>query len=245
MDSHNDIESEQGHRTTSDPVAMAPDPTQRSARNDPDMRDGDSAHGNPNEAPTDEVNDSDRDVGDTAPSGSLNADAAPMHEHDPEEEAGLAHTRSQFGPERNADTHLAPEPEANAGPAARDDPERTIDSPGRERVDEQLRKGFAREAGAPHPAPPEGGASGARPASPGNAADLPVANFTQLTVPEIVRKAENLTPDELRSLLDFERAHRNRKTLVAQLERWARGDRRGGRRRAGSMSSEGSGPASS
>jgi hypothetical protein len=242
MFSHRDIETEQAHRPTNDPVAVMPEPAQRSARNDPDMRDGDSAHGNPNEAAPEELNDSDRDVGDST----LTADAMPeeeagMHEHDPDEEAGLAHTRAEFGPERNADTHLAPEPVAPSGPGPRDIPNRTIDSPGREQVDEQLRKSFAHEAGAAHPTPPSTAASGAAPGE----AELPVAYFTKLTVPEIIRKAENLTPDELRTLLDFERAHRNRKTLVTQLERWARGDRRGGRRRAAPMSSDTGGSASS
>jgi len=245
MDSHKDIATEEGQRRTSEPVAVADRQTQRSARNDPDMRDGDSAHGNPNESPPDELNDSDRDVGDTAPQETLNASVGGMHEHDPEEEAGLAHTRSEFGPEANADTHLAPEPAKAAAPAPRDDPERTIDSPQREQVDEQLRKGYAREAGVQHPTPPEGAAAGARPASPIDAAELPIASFTRLTVPEIIHKAENLTPAELRTVLEFERAHRNRKTLVAQLERWARGDRRGGRRRAASMAPDSAGPASS
>jgi hypothetical protein len=51
-------------------AAAAPASGHRSARNDPSMRDGDSAHGNPDESvgEDDEVT-TDNDVGDTAESG--------------------------------------------------------------------------------------------------------------------------------------------------------------------------------
>src|SRR3954454_19916814 len=108
-----EIETAGGHVRTTDAVDVAEAPHQRSARTDSEMRDGDSGHGNPNETRTEEINSSDTDVGDTAPTGTADADAAEMREHDPEEEAGLAHTRAEFGGSSSG-THLAPEPSTPA-----------------------------------------------------------------------------------------------------------------------------------
>jgi len=224
-----EIETERVHRPTNDPVDVTLPPVQRSPRTDPDLRDGDSSHGNVNESATDEPDSTDRDVGDTTPSGTLDVEAAGMEEHDPEEEAGLAKMRTEFTDQASTEP---------AGAHTSEEGVRTIDSPAREKVDEQLRKDFAREAGQQIPSPPQttprperGSAATVPPGTP-ELADLPISSFAQLTVPEIIRKSENLTPDELRVVLAYERAHRNRKTLVSQLERWARGDRRGKRRMA-------------
>lgn len=224
-----EIETERVHRPTNDPVDVTLPPVQRSPRTDPDLRDGDSSHGNPNEAATEEPDSSDRDVGDTTPSGPLSAEAAGMEEHDPEEEGGLEKMRTEFADEASSPP---------AGGQSNQEDVRTIDNPARHKVDEQMRKDFAREAGQQIPTPPQttprpqGPPSATVPPGTPGLADLPISSFAQLTVPEIIRKSEGLTPDELRVLLAYERAHRNRKTLVTQLERWARGDRRGRRRMA-------------
>jgi len=224
-----EIETERVHRATNDPVDVTLPPVQRSPRTDPDLRDGDSSHGNPNEAATDEPDSSDRDVGDTTPAGPLNVEEAGMEEHEPEEEAGLSRMRTEFADEAASEPARAQTNEEGV---------RTIDSPARAKVDEELRKDFAREAGQQHPSPPqttprpERGSGATVPPGTPELADLPISSFAQLTVPEIIRKSEKLTADELRVVLAYERAHRNRKTLVAQLERWARGDRRGKRRLA-------------
>lgn len=49
----------------------------------------------------------------------------------------------------------------------------------------------------------------------------PIRGYQRLTVPEVVRRATKLGPAELAELLNFERSHRNRKTLIARLSRLA------------------------
>jgi hypothetical protein len=120
-----------------------PDPQrQRGARNDPDMRDGDSAHGNPYEPAGDEVAiDSDTDMADTA-------------------------TRDE-----------AAEQLSDAG----------------------------REATAPPVTEP--------------GPEMPIAEYEKLTIPEVLEQANGLSKDELSEVAAYERAHRNRKTLLAKLDR--------------------------
>jgi hypothetical protein len=51
------------------------------------------------------------------------------------------------------------------------------------------------------------------------AATLPLNNFDDLSVEEVEKKAEGLSKDEIQSLLDHEKQHKNRKTLVEALDR--------------------------
>ncbi len=51
------------------------------------------------------------------------------------------------------------------------------------------------------------------------AADLPIEDYHHLTVKEVVQKLGDLSPDQLRRVKEYEQSHRNRKTLLGQLER--------------------------
>ena len=51
--------------------------------------------------------------------------------------------------------------------------------------------------------------------------DLPIKGYRHLTVPQIVRKLDQLSPKELRHIKRYEKQHKNRKTLLAQLDRAA------------------------
>jgi hypothetical protein len=52
---------------------------------------------------------------------------------------------------------------------------------------------------------------------------LPIDDYEQLTVPEVIQKAERLDKDELRKVRAFERSHRRRKTLLSRLDRMLTG----------------------
>ena len=49
--------------------------------------------------------------------------------------------------------------------------------------------------------------------------DLPIRNYQHLTVPEVKRKLSRLSSAELRKIRRYEERHKNRKTLLAALER--------------------------
>jgi hypothetical protein len=57
--------------------------------------------------------------------------------------------------------------------------------------------------------------------SAGRAPDrhLPIRNYQRLTVPEVIRQCHKLDLAQLKAILAFERAHRKRKTLIAELVR--------------------------
>lgn len=139
-------------------------PRQRSARNDPAMRDGDSAHGSPYEAAGDEESlDSDSDVGDTA------AAAEGLR-------VTAGRNTSSVDPDaldRLADGHAGPEAEAE--------------------YEEEEETEAAADA------------------------NLPIAGYEGLTVAAVAEQAAGLAADDLRRVLDYELAHRHRKTLVAKL----------------------------
>jgi hypothetical protein len=121
-----------------------PDPQrQRSARNDhSDMRDGDSAHGNPYEPAGDEAAlDSDTDT---------------------------------------ADTTARDEAMEVLSDAERDTATPPVTEPGPE---------------------------------------MPIAEYEKLTIPEVLEQVNGLSKDELSEVAAYERAHRNRKTLLAKLDR--------------------------
>jgi len=67
--------------------------------------------------------------------------------------------------------------------------------------------------------------SGGRPESRGGPAGggLPIADYPNLTVPEIIRHAGRMSLDELREVKAYEKSHRRRKTLLTKLERMLRG----------------------
>lgn len=131
----------------------------RSVRNDPDMRDGDSAHGNPGE-PADDRNavGSDPDVGGTS---------SPA-ESDIERDEEFEGLRLEFQGGRAFEDGAASE---EAKPAQVSD------------------------------------------------RDLPIRHYQRLTVPEIIRQVQKLDLGQLKRILEFERTHRKRKTLIAELVR--------------------------
>ncbi|QEL15017.1 hypothetical protein [Limnoglobus roseus] len=178
-------------------------PRQRSARNDPSMRDGDSGHGNPGDSAGDlfEV-DSDTDIGDS-------------NEFEPQvdEDEGLSgvnrETLREFRELREevADNNLYSEDEAV---------DATILSQEREAL------GDTREddGGVVQPTlsadhPPQ--------AEPAAKVSAPLEGYESLTVKAITERARDMQPNEVAKLLEFEKANRNRKTLVTQLERIANG----------------------
>lgn len=48
---------------------------------------------------------------------------------------------------------------------------------------------------------------------------LPIKNYDQLTVDQVSSKLDDLSHDEIEEIEEYERGHRNRKTLVGQLEK--------------------------
>jgi hypothetical protein len=48
---------------------------------------------------------------------------------------------------------------------------------------------------------------------------LPIARFEHLTVPEATRRLDGLTHQQLRAIEQHERSNKNRKSLLAQIER--------------------------
>jgi hypothetical protein len=51
------------------------------------------------------------------------------------------------------------------------------------------------------------------------AAALPLEDYDDLGVDEVEKKAKGLPKDEIQDLLDYEKQHENRKTLVEALDR--------------------------
>jgi len=49
----------------------------------------------------------------------------------------------------------------------------------------------------------------------------PAIDYSALTIPEVMERAKDFSPDELNRVIDFERANRNRKTLLKKLQRLA------------------------
>jgi len=52
--------------------------------------------------------------------------------------------------------------------------------------------------------------------------ELPIADYSNLTIPEIMERIATLSGDELREIQEFERSHRRRKTLLVRIERQLR-----------------------
>ena len=150
-------------------------PRQRSARTDPAMRDGDSAHGSPYESAGDEVAlDSDTDVGDAdRPDESLTENTIDNVLKGKTGRETLSVAPEAF--ERMADPHAGPEAEAEA--------------------DEEEDAAEAADA------------------------DLPIANYSELNVGEVVARARSLSAADRRAVLAYEKQHHDRVTLVSQLEK--------------------------
>jgi hypothetical protein len=209
---------------------------QRGPHNDASMLDGDSGHGNPGEPAGDEwAVDTDTDVVDQAAEDELDdavADAAP--ETDDEEgdeleaEAGIITTSPKAFEEIEEEVDEPAEGEsdepadAEAGVDEEDEDEE-LDEDGEvepevagetsvleEELDRQMdRTSTDPEDPAHHP-------------PPSHVAAPPIDGYDALTVPQVVEQANALDAGQLNAVLEYERANRNRKTLVAKLTKLTR-----------------------
>jgi hypothetical protein len=210
-------------------------PRQRGSLTDPSMRDGNSSHGNPYEGDPDEIT-TDNDTGDVAvePVGAGFDGGA--------SEGTPAELRADMDTDGDDFSLGAREEPADADLLDGD----TDDVAGEDLTGRHM------TAAAPDPLPHpqvDAGRDGSTvggnepthaprlptapaPADEGTTAevDLPIENYADLKVTEIVEKADSLTPDQLRQVRDFEAAHRNRKTLVTKLDRLLGGGRRRSRK---------------
>lgn len=192
-------------------------PRQRSARTDPDMRDGDSSHGSPGMNDESEPT-TDNDVGDTTASeeaGVLNAVPG-------QADGGHADPTLEADPEREIVDEPVGQAQAgmNANTGADDGfPRRTWEP---ESADDHRRETAA--------------------ADPYNrGGDLPLEDYKRLTVPQILERVDTMSPEEMRAVQRYEESHRRRKTLLVRLERRLRAARHDARTRpdAGSESAHG------
>jgi hypothetical protein len=180
---------------------------QRSARNNEDMRDGDSSHGSPDyEADTAEY-DTDRDVGDTS--------ATP--EVLDEEEVGIVESipANQDRQPPEAD------PPAHAGMDATAEVDEVIDERGTvetgDREDPSAENEFAATVGANSPAEPVEAGGLTVGDTPGRG--LPIDGYERLTVRQVLAHLNAMPTAEIRQIRDYEQSHRRRKTLLVHLER--------------------------
>lgn len=191
-----------------------PPPRQRSPRTDPDLRDGDSGHGNPGE-PAGDLNavDSDTDVEAGLPA---DVEDEPLAGAEDERPAGA-------GDPLTAD---AEDGLPGASPERQEEFETLVEEfegegryPGREtevaaRIVNKQRREFGETAGQ----------EAERAAGRAPDRELPIREYQRLTVPQVVSRAKGLPPDQIAEIVAFERAHRNRKTLLAQLGRLSGGN---------------------
>ena len=56
-------------------------------------------------------------------------------------------------------------------------------------------------------------------AGDGSVPNLPIANYDDLSAPQVQERLDGLTPAELRKLRDYEQRHANRKTVLDRIER--------------------------
>lgn len=218
------------NETLPDPREEETAPRQRSARTDAALRDGDSGRGNPYESDGDDPTTTDRDVGDTGPTD-LDAEAAevvttPASTPEAMEDTFGDEDEPDDVDEKRASPRTATDDPGPAGASAkrreeyaelRDEFKEEGRYPGREeevaaRIVNKQRREFGETK--------DQKADEKTGRSPD--ADLPVARYQHLTVPQIVAQAEKLGHDELQQLLKFERSHRRRKTLITKMERLAK-----------------------
>jgi hypothetical protein len=209
-----------------------PVPRQHSPRNDPSMRDGNSAMGNVYESDPGRL-DTDNDTGD--------ADDEPVA-------AGFDGGASEGTPaELRADMSTDADDFTLGSREEPDADDILEEGPAENRSNDGL-AGLHATAAAPDPLPhpqvnpgEDGSTIGknepprparlptqSAPADEGTVAevDLPIERYSDLTITEIMDRTESLSPDQLRQVRDFEAAHRNRKTLVTKLDRLLRGGRK-------------------
>lgn len=210
-------------------VDHTPPPRQRGPHNDPTLLDGDSAHGSPDVLAGDEwAVDTDTDVVDAAPDDPLEE---AVDEHTPDAEAERNEEDSQDGivttgtgdvededepaVEETDETDLGADDDRGGEDAAY----REIDAEGDARGPEpdettlevELNRRAQREPSAPAKRPPQGFVG-----------HLPTEDYLSLTVPQVLEQVAGMDAAQLAAVLEFERANKNRKTLVAKLERMTR-----------------------
>lgn len=208
---------------------------QRGPHNDPSMLDGDSAHGNPGDVAGDEwAVDTDTDVVDQAGEDELDdavADAVAdpdTEEVDGVEPAGVS-DEVTTGPrafeeveDPLPDTEEVIDDEADevdeADEEAADEAEEeelaTDPDAATTTLEEELDRQMDRTSTDPEdPAhhPPQ-----AHVTAP------PIDGYDALTVPQVLERADGLDAGQLNAVLEYERANRNRKTLVAKLTKLTR-----------------------
>jgi hypothetical protein len=177
---------------------------QRSARNNEDMRDGDSGHGSPEYEADSTEYDTDRDVGDTAP----------VPEELEEEEAGVL----ESVPANQDDRPLDADPPAHAGLDATATVDEAIDRRGTAATgsgeDPSSENEFAATVGPNNraDAPVEAGGLTV-------GGDRPMESYERLTVRQIVARLNGMPETDIRRVRDYELSHRRRKTLLVHLER--------------------------
>lgn len=206
-----------------------PPPTrQRGPHNDPSLLDGDSAHGTSDVLAGDEwAVDTDTDVVDATPDDPLEE---AVDEHTPDAEAerneedaddgGVFDTADDDGEEEEMETGEGDGSEDEDGAA--DESERLdaeIDAEGDARGPEpdettlevELNRQAQREPTAPAKRPAQG-----------LVGRLPTEDYLSLTIPNVLERVRGMNAAQLAVVLEFERANKNRKTLVAKLERMTR-----------------------
>ena len=186
-------------------------PRQRSARNDPSMLDGDSGHGNPGDSAGDLFAvDSDTDIGYTNELSELAG-----------EDEGLAganrESLKEFRElqEEVADSNLYSEDAA-------------VDETILSRESDALGVKAEEAPGVVQPTdlstPEDEEPATPRPkVEPNPSSAEPIGDYTSMTVKAITDRAREMSPAEVARVLDYEKANRNRKSLVTQLERIASG----------------------
>jgi hypothetical protein len=153
---------------------------QRSPRTDPAMRDGDSAHGNPNETDAGQLT-TDNDTGDVA------------------DEPAVAGFDGGAAEGTTADMRADVDTDADDFSLRPDAPGDALDV-----IDDE--------------APPTDGTD-MLPSHPAGEEQLPIRDYGRLSVKAAVEQARSLSREQVKQLRDFEAAHRNRKTLIASLDR--------------------------
>lgn len=202
-------------------VDHPPPARQRGPHNDPSMLDGDSAHGNPGEPAGDEwAVDTDTDVVDATPADELE-EVIDGHTPDSEAEAdeegaddGVVNTfddRDDEGAGVVEEVEVTDETDLGAD-APEDAEDADIDSEGDARgpepdettleveLDRQMHRGTT-------PLPATGGP--------------PIPDYLSLTVPQVLERVAGLDAVQVVAVLEFERANKNRKTLVTRLAKLA------------------------
>jgi hypothetical protein len=183
-------------------------PRQRSARNDPVMRDGDNSHGSPAMEDEPQMTTTDNDVGDTA-ARTASEEAGVLNAVPGKADGGHAEPTLEAGPDDEAETAAAVpqrQVQASSGPSAGADdglPRGSANRPDFGSADQHRRVSSGYEAHA------RGG-------------DLPMEDYKRLTVPQIMQRIEQMNPEQMRAVQRYEESHRRRKTLLVRLERLLR-----------------------